>query len=259
MGAVGAAAAGPVVGLRDLVRQHCPGDFGLRSGGTHCYTAGTGALRPRLRRLPDVARVYEDLGSPEAHLQASHGAVGFRDRCASRAGPQPNHPHIRGTAQCEDIYFQAMERQNKFYLDCPGHVEEAFALVELIVGRKYELFEYVGSSSAKYVVVCIGSGCGSVGEYIDHTGDNDKGLIKIRLFRPWSVERFIAALSMQTLRGIAVCNKSKHNVAMGEPLFMDVAASLQKAGFKGPMLNGRFLLLQQGFRTGNGACSLPEF
>jgi len=164
-------------------------------------------------------------------------------------GLNPNHPHVRGTAQCEDIYFQAMERQNQYYLDCPGHVEEAFEWVELLTGRKYELYEYVGSPTAKYVVVCMGSGCGSVEEYIDHTGDKEVGMVKVRLFRPWSAERFLAAMP-KTLKAVAVCNKAKDNAGMGEPLFMDVAASLQKIGFQGKVLNGRFGLSSKDFVPG---------
>eukprot|EP00928_Gymnodinium_smaydae_P053914 TRINITY_DN3779_c0_g1_i7.p1 TRINITY_DN3779_c0_g1~~TRINITY_DN3779_c0_g1_i7.p1 ORF type:complete len:1846 (-),score=416.50 TRINITY_DN3779_c0_g1_i7:209-5746(-) len=165
-------------------------------------------------------------------------------------GLNPNHPHVRGTAQCEDIYFQAMERQNEYYLNVPGFVEEAFQWIELLTGRKYDLFEYVGSKRAKYVLVCMGSGCGTIEEYIDSTKDSEVGLLKVRLFRPWCGKRFLAKLPLSTLRGVAVCNKVKDNAAYGEPLFMDVAATLQSAAFTGKVLNGRFGLSSKDFVPG---------
>jgi len=165
-------------------------------------------------------------------------------------GLNPNHPHVRGTAQCEDIYFQAMERQNEYFSAVPGFVEEAFQWIEMLCGRKYGLYEYVGGKKAKYVIVCMGSGCGTVEEYIDSTRDAEVGLLKIRLFRPWDSERFLSQLPLKSLRGVAVCSKAKDPTAMGEPLFMDVAASLQKAGFTGPVLNGRFGLSSKDFVPG---------
>merc|ERR1719424_1474025 len=165
-------------------------------------------------------------------------------------GLNPNHPHVRGTAQCEDIYFQAMERQNEYYLRCPGFVEEAFGYIELLVGRKYSLFEYVGNKNAKYVIVCMGSGCGSVEEYIDSTQDPEVGLLKVRLFRPWSAKHLLAALPLKTLKGVTVCNKNKDQASMGEPLYLDVAASLQSVGFQGKVLNGRFGLSSKDFTPG---------
>jgi pyruvate-ferredoxin/flavodoxin oxidoreductase len=165
-------------------------------------------------------------------------------------GLNPNHPHVRGTAQCEDIYFQAMERQNEYFMNVPGFVEEAFAWIELITGRTYKLYEYIGSKSAKYVIVAMGSGCGTVEEYIDSTGDPEVGLLKVRLFRPFSVERFLAAMPMKTLKKVAVCNKMKDPQGVGEPLYMDVATCLQKAGFTGQILNGRYGLSSKDFVPG---------
>jgi homodimeric pyruvate:ferredoxin (flavodoxin) oxidoreductase len=165
-------------------------------------------------------------------------------------GLNPNHPHVRGTAQCEDIYFQAMERQNEYFLNFAGFMEEAFGWIELLLGRKYNLYEYIGSKRAKYVIVCMGSGCGSVEEYIDSTGDSEVGLLKVRLFRPWSVERFLSAMPMKSLKRVAVCCKAKDTAGIGEPLYMDVATCLQKAGFTGDVLNGRFGLSSKDFVPG---------
>lgn len=165
-------------------------------------------------------------------------------------GLNPNHPHVRGTAQCEDIYFQAVEKSNTYYLKVPAYVEEAFQWVETLCGRKYDLFEYVGSKRAKYVVVIMGSGSGAVEEYLDHTKNSDYGLVKVRLFRPWSLKHFLAALPLATLKGVAVCNKMKEAAAMGEPLFMDVCTSLQQGGCTASVLNGRFGLSSKDLTPG---------
>lgn len=192
----------------------------------------------KIQAIPKLAiKKVMDLLAPEIDAHRARGL-------------NPNHPQVRGTAQCEDIYFQCVEAQNKYFNAVPGIVEEAFEWLELLVGRKYKLYEYVGSPTAKYVVVCMGSGSGSVEEYIDHTKDPEIGLVKIRLFRPWSTERFLAALPMKTLKAVAVCNKSKDPQGMMEPLGMDVAASLQKAGFTGKCLNGRFGLSSKDFVPG---------
>jgi homodimeric pyruvate:ferredoxin (flavodoxin) oxidoreductase len=165
-------------------------------------------------------------------------------------GLNPNHPHIRGTAQCEDIYFQAVERQNPFFNAVPGFVEEAFDWVEKLCGRRYELYEYVGSKDAKYVIVIMGSGVGIVEEYLDFVKDGQLAMVKIRLYRPWSVSHFIRCLPLATLKGIAVCNKMKDHGSLGEPLFMDVCASLQKAGCAAKCINGRFGLSSKDLTPG---------
>jgi len=95
-------------------------------------------------------------------------------------GLNPNHPTVRGTAQCEDIYFQAVEKSNTYFLNVPGYVEEAFQWVEKLCGRKYELFEYIGSPTAKYVIVIMGSGSGTVEEYLDSEGKQDKNIGLVR-------------------------------------------------------------------------------
>jgi len=167
-------------------------------------------------------------------------------------GLNPNHPHVRGTAQCEDIYFQAVEKANQFHERVPGFVEEAFQWIEKLSGRKYDLFEYIGSKTAKYVIVIMGSGSTTVEEYLDSRGKKDKeiGVVKVRLFRPWSVKHFLAALPLKTLKAVAICNKMKDISAMGEPLFMDVSASLQKIGCTALCLNGRFGLSSKDFTPG---------
>lgn len=167
-------------------------------------------------------------------------------------GLNPNHPHVRGTAQCDDIFFQAVEASNTFYKRVPQAVEEAFAWVEKLVGRKYELMEYVGGRNAKYVIVVMGSGSGVVEEYLDKFGEQDSeiGLLKVHLWRPWSDAHFLAALPVKTLKAIAVLNKTKDPAASGEPLYLDVCATLQGAGMTTKVVNGRFGLSSKDFTPG---------
>ncbi|CAJ1388754.1 unnamed protein product, partial [Effrenium voratum] len=168
-------------------------------------------------------------------------------------GLNPNHPHARGTAQCDDIYFQAVEAANKYYLNVPHFVEEAFAWLEKLCGRKYELFEYVGSKNAKYVLVVMGSGAGVVEEYLQKMGPKAKdcGCLNVHLYRPWSEKHFLAALPyLGSMRAVAVCNKMKDPAAHGEPLFLDVCTSLQRAGCTANVINGRYGLSSKDFTPG---------
>jgi len=168
-------------------------------------------------------------------------------------GLNPNHPHARGTAQCDDIYFQAVEAANKYYLDVPHYVEEAFAWIEKLSGRSYSSFEYVGSKSAKYVLIIMGSGAGVVEEYLTKMGDKAKdcGCLNVHLYRPWSEKHFLAALpALSGLRAVAVCNKMKDPAAHGEPLFLDVCTSLQRANCTARVINGRYGLSSKDFTPG---------
>ena len=165
----------------------------------------------------------------------------------------PNHPHARGTAQCDDIYFQAVEAANKYYLDVPEIVEEAFLWIEKLSGRKYTLFEYVGSPRAKYVLILMGSGAGVVEEYLAKMGDKAKdcGCLNVHLYRPWSEKHFLAALpNLSGLRAVAVCNKMKDPAAHGEPLYLDVCTSLQRAKCNANVINGRYGLSSKDFTPG---------
>eukprot|EP00931_Biecheleriopsis_adriatica_P085459 TRINITY_DN5993_c0_g1_i1.p1 TRINITY_DN5993_c0_g1~~TRINITY_DN5993_c0_g1_i1.p1 ORF type:complete len:1862 (-),score=488.91 TRINITY_DN5993_c0_g1_i1:144-5729(-) len=168
-------------------------------------------------------------------------------------GLNPNHPHARGTAQCDDIYFQAVEAANKYYLDVPKYVEEAFLWLEKLCGRKYGLYEYVGSKNAKYIIVIMGSGSGVVEEYLENLGSKAKdiGMLKIRLYRPWSEKHFLAALPpLSGIRAVAVCNKMKDPASHGEPLYLDVCATLNKARCPANIINGRYGLSSKDFTPG---------
>ena len=143
----------------------------------------------------------------------------------------PDHPVLRGSAQNPDVFFQARETVNKFYTDCPALVQEAMDKFAKVVGRRYELFQYVGSPEAERVVVMMGSGAETAHETVEYlTGKGEKvGLVKVRLYRPFSISHFIDALP-KSVRNIAVLDRTKEPGATGEPLYMDVITALAEAG-----------------------------
>ncbi|NJM97159.1 MAG: pyruvate:ferredoxin (flavodoxin) oxidoreductase [Phormidesmis sp. RL_2_1] len=139
----------------------------------------------------------------------------------------PDRPVIRGTAQNPDVYFQARETVNPFYADCPGIVQQAMDDFAQLTGRAYHLFDYAGHPQAERVIVLMGSGCESVHETVDYlVGQGEKvGVIKVRLYRPWKIEDFIAALPEST-QTLAVLDRTKEPGSLGEPLYQDVVNTL---------------------------------
>ncbi len=142
----------------------------------------------------------------------------------------PDKPVLRGTAQNPDVFFQAREACNRFYLDCPGIVEKTMARFGERTGRAYKLFEYVGHPQAERVIVLMGSGAEVAHETVDHlVAQGEKvGILKVRLVRPFSVKHFAAALP-STVRAIAVLDRTKEPGSVGEPLYLDVVAAVREA------------------------------
>jgi pyruvate-ferredoxin/flavodoxin oxidoreductase len=139
----------------------------------------------------------------------------------------PDNPVLRGTAQNPDVFFQAREACNPFYLATPKIVQKAMDKFASIVGRQYHLFDYVGAPNAERVMVIMGSGAEAAQEtveYLNSKGDN-VGLLKVRLFRPFSGEDMIRALPPST-RNIAVLDRTKEPGASGEPLYKDVVTAV---------------------------------
>jgi len=139
----------------------------------------------------------------------------------------PDHPVLRGSAQNPDVFFQAREAANPFYLACPDVVEEVMAEFGLLAGREYRLFEYHGHAQADRVIVMMGSGAEAAHEVVDWLVERGQrvGVLKVRLYRPFSAERLLAALP-STARSLAVLDRSKEPGAPGEPLYLDVLAAL---------------------------------
>jgi len=160
----------------------------------------------------------------------------------------PEHPHQRGTAQNPDIYFQLNEASNKFYQAVPGIVEEEMKKVEKLTGRAYHLFDYVGASDADRVIIMMGSGCEIVEEtvgYLNKRGEK-VGLIKVRLYRPFSPEHFVRVIP-KTTKKIAVLDRTKESTAFGEPLYLDVCSVLHDRNINIQVFGGRYGLGSKDF------------
>lgn len=142
----------------------------------------------------------------------------------------PDHPFIRGTAQNPDVYFQARETVNPYYRACPTIVQNVMDTFAERTGRHYHLFDYVGAPDAERIIVLMGSGAEAVQETVDYmVARGEKvGAVKVRLFRPFSVESFVAALP-STARAIAVLDRTKEPGSAGEPLYLDVVTAVHEA------------------------------
>jgi pyruvate-ferredoxin/flavodoxin oxidoreductase len=142
----------------------------------------------------------------------------------------PDRPVMRGTAQNPDVFFQSRERANSFYTTTPHIVEKLLKKFAQLSGREYRLFDYVGAPDAERVIIMMGSGCETAEETVNALiGNGDKvGLLKVRLYRPFSVEHFIAALP-SSAKTVAVLDRTKEPGAAGEPLYQDVITALHEA------------------------------
>jgi pyruvate-ferredoxin/flavodoxin oxidoreductase len=142
----------------------------------------------------------------------------------------PEHPFIRGTAQNPDVYFQGREAANSFYLAAPTIVQNAMDKFAALTGRQYKLFDYVGDPDAEQVLVLMGSGAEVAQEAVDNLNRRGAkfGVLKVRLYRPFSIEHFLQALP-PTVESIAVLDRSKEPGSVGEPLYMDVVTALSEA------------------------------
>ncbi|MBN1135004.1 MAG: pyruvate:ferredoxin (flavodoxin) oxidoreductase [Anaerolineae bacterium] len=143
----------------------------------------------------------------------------------------PDRPVIRGTAQNPDVFFQGRETSNSYYLKTPAIVQKAMDRFASIVGRQYRLFDYVGAPDAERVIVMMGSGTEVAHETTEHLANHGEkvGLVKVRLYRPFSIEHFVRALP-QTVKTIAALDRTKEPGAAGEPLYLDCVAALVEAG-----------------------------
>ncbi|MDI6771500.1 MAG: pyruvate:ferredoxin (flavodoxin) oxidoreductase [bacterium] len=151
-----------------------------------------------------------------------------------RRAMTPDRPVLRGTAQNPDAYFQAREAANRFYTACPEVVQQTMDRFGEFTGRRYHLFDYVGDPEAERVVVLMGSGAETVHETVEwlRARGEKVGVLKARLYRPFSSRAFVAALP-SSVKAIAVMDRTKEPGAPGEPLFMDVVAALRKAQEEG--------------------------
>ena len=153
----------------------------------------------------------------------------------------PDHPVTRGTAQNPDIYFQTRESVNRFYDDIPAVVEEYMAEITKLTGRDYHCFDYYGAADADRVIVAMGSVIDVAEETVDYLNANGEkvGLVKVRLYRPFSIERLLAVIP-ETVKKIAVLDKTKEPGSIGEPLYLDVVRAFYGKENAPIIVGGRF-------------------
>ena len=142
-------------------------------------------------------------------------------------GLTPENPAIRGTAQNPDVYFQGREAVNKYYLEVPAIVQKAMDKYAKLTGRQYKLYEYVGPADADRVIIIMGSGADTVEETVEALNAKGEkvGVLKVRLYRPFSAELFVKALPA-TVKAIAVLDRTKEPGSLGEPLYEDVRTAI---------------------------------
>jgi pyruvate-ferredoxin/flavodoxin oxidoreductase len=157
-------------------------------------------------------------------------------------GLSPDNPFIRGTAQNPDVFFQCRECVNTFYENVAFAVEKCMEQLKVLTGREYKLFEYIGATDAERIVVSLGSSCETLEEVVKFLINRGEkvGLIKVRLYRPFSVEHFFKILP-KSVRAIAVLDRTKEPGAIGEPLFLDVVSALEQGSRTGiKIIGGRY-------------------
>ena len=170
----------------------------------------------------------------------------------------PEHPVLRGSAQNPDIFFQAREACNTYYDDVVGITEEYLGEINRRIGTDYQLFNYYGAPDAERVVVAMGSVCNTLEETVDYLNAKGEkvGLIKVRLYRPFSAQHLLAAIPA-SVQCISVLDRTKEPGSLGEPLWLDVCAALRGSAFKDiPVYGGRYGL---GSKNTNPACTLAVY
>ena len=161
----------------------------------------------------------------------------FRDHALN-----PNHPCEKGSAQNPDVFFQAREACNPYYDAMPAIVQEYMDKINAKIGTDYKLFNYYGAPDAEHIIIAMGSVNETIEETIDYLAAKGEkvGLIKVRLYRPFAKDAFLAAIP-DTVKQISVLDRTKEPGAIGEPLYLDVVAALKETKFeKVPVFGGRY-------------------
>jgi pyruvate-ferredoxin/flavodoxin oxidoreductase len=195
------------------------------------------------RTSHEIARI-EPLSDDDLLYLLDEAAIG-----AHRARAlNPDRPVIRGTAQNPDVFFQAREAINPFYEACPGIVQETMERFARRTGRRYGLFDYAGHPEAERVIVLMGSGAETVHETVDRlVAEGERvGIIKVRLYRPFAVEAFLATLP-RTAKAVAVLDRTKEPGSVGEPLWQDVVSALIETERRPRVIGGRYGLSSKEF------------
>jgi pyruvate-ferredoxin/flavodoxin oxidoreductase len=195
------------------------------------------------RTSHEVAKI-EQLSDDDMRAMIEEELVkAHRDRALN-----PERPFIRGTAQNPDMFFQAREACNPYYLATPTIVQNVMDKFARIVGRQYHLFDYVGAPDAERVIVMMGSGAEVAHEAVESmvAAGERVGLLKVRLFLPFDIEKFVATLPASTQK-IAVLDRTKEPGSIGEPLYTQVVTALVEAGVSKKVIGGRYGLASHEF------------
>ena len=165
-----------------------------------------------------------------------------------KRGMNPEHPHLQGSAQNPDIFFQNREAANGYYDKVPGIVQDVMDAFEKKFGRAYKLFDYYGAPDADRVIIMMCSGAEAVEETIDYLSKKGEkvGLIKVRLYRPFSAKHFIDAIPASAKK-LAVLDRTKEPGSAGEPLYQDVVTVLAEEGKDYTVVGGRYGLSSKEF------------
>lgn len=141
----------------------------------------------------------------------------------------PNNPFVRGTSQGPDVFFQSREAVNSYYDACPDIVQDQMDKFAKLTGREYKIFDYVGNPNAEQIIIAMASATETIEKTINHlnTGGEKIGLVKVRLFRPFSIDHLIKSIP-ETCKAIAVLDRTKEPGSTGEPLYLDVVQSLMQ-------------------------------
>jgi len=255
------------------VATHALSIFGDQSDVMFCRTTGFGMLCSNsVQEAMDLALIAHS-ASLESRIPFLHFFDGFRtshevnkiemleeeqmralvnmDRVFEhrQRALSPDHPVLRGTAQNPDVFFQAREAANPYYAACPEKVQAVMDKFSKVVGRVYRLFEYVGAPDAERVIVMMGSGAEAAHEAVEYLNRNGErlGLLKVRLFRPFSIRHFLEALP-KTIKRIAVLDRTKESGSAGEPLYLDVVNATHEGGRRDLVIvGGRYGLSSKEF------------
>src|SRR5947199_1941468 len=160
----------------------------------------------------------------------------------------PDRPVLRGSAQNPDVFFQAREACNAFYLACPAIVQDVMDRFATQTGRSYRLFDYAGAPDAERIMIVMGSAVGPAEESVECLNMHGEkiGLLRVRLLRPLAIQEFMNALP-RTTRAVAVLDRTKEPGSVGEPLYLDVVASLAEGGRNVRVIGGRYGLSSKEF------------
>lgn len=183
-----------------------------------------------IQKIEEIS--YEDM----AKLVDWKAMADFRNRALN-----PEHPKQQGTAQNPDIYFQGREASNKFYDATPGIVVGMMEKVGKLTGRSYKPFDYVGAADAENIIICMGSGCETVEETVNYLNSKGQklGLIKVRLYRPFSAEHFLSVVP-KSVKKICVLDRTKEPGSLGEPLYEDVCTVFMEKQQNPVIIGGRY-------------------